>query len=268
MNRGAYRPPPTSRASASTLCQKCLKRGHYSYECKAAPQERPYIARPSRTQQLLNPKLAPKLTNEAPDDLMQKKGVADAQLAKSAAERGRKRSMSIEGDRPRKRSRSASSCSSSSVSTISTSRSRSASRNRRPSSAERMVASQHDGDDRAESSFERKRRRRPSAASHEGHGYRNTRRRRSERSPGERGRRTSRMEDDMERRSRTGTRSGSRQNGRKASRSRNRTRQSGRTYSRSPSPYRRQPRDTAPRERSLSPYSKRMAMTRALNSDV
>ena len=32
MNRGAYRPPQSSRASASTLCQKCLKRDK-SYFC-------------------------------------------------------------------------------------------------------------------------------------------------------------------------------------------------------------------------------------------
>ncbi|KAK6431799.1 hypothetical protein LTR95_012032 [Oleoguttula sp. CCFEE 5521] len=46
--------------------------GHYSYECTASQQDRPYAARPSRTQQLLNPKLAPKLTNEAPKELVPK----------------------------------------------------------------------------------------------------------------------------------------------------------------------------------------------------
>ena len=61
-----------SKASADTLCQKCLKRGHYSYECKAPAQERPYKSRPSRTQQLLNPKLQPKLTTEVPEDLLRK----------------------------------------------------------------------------------------------------------------------------------------------------------------------------------------------------
>jgi hypothetical protein len=40
--------------------------GHYSYDCKAQAQERPYISRPSRSQQLLNPKLKPKLANIAP----------------------------------------------------------------------------------------------------------------------------------------------------------------------------------------------------------
>ncbi|EJT69999.1 hypothetical protein GGTG_12176 [Gaeumannomyces tritici R3-111a-1] len=55
--------------------------------CKAAPQERPYVPRPSRTQQLLNPKLRPELTNDAPDVLQKKTGVADAELAKKAAQR-------------------------------------------------------------------------------------------------------------------------------------------------------------------------------------
>jgi hypothetical protein len=45
---------------------------HYSYECKAAVQERPYNARPSRTQQLHNPKLVPELTSDKPNDLLKK----------------------------------------------------------------------------------------------------------------------------------------------------------------------------------------------------
>lgn len=45
---------------------------HYSYECKVQLQERPYNARPSRTQQLLNPKLVPKLTNDTPDHASRK----------------------------------------------------------------------------------------------------------------------------------------------------------------------------------------------------
>jgi hypothetical protein len=64
MNR--YRSGGPSKATSSTLCQKCLKRGHFSYECTASQTDRPYISRPSRTQQLANPKLAPKITNSAP----------------------------------------------------------------------------------------------------------------------------------------------------------------------------------------------------------
>ncbi|KAK4104052.1 hypothetical protein N658DRAFT_420159 [Parathielavia hyrcaniae] len=68
---------PTRAAPSNVQCQKCLKRDkyltrHYSYECKAAPQERPYIARPSRTQQLFNPKLLPKLSSETPNALQEK----------------------------------------------------------------------------------------------------------------------------------------------------------------------------------------------------
>ncbi|CAO2658847.1 Nn.00g065700.m01.CDS01 [Neocucurbitaria sp. VM-36] len=106
-----------SKASADTLCQKCLKRGHYSYECKASAQERPYTSRPSRTQQLLNPKLKPKLTTEVPNELLRKKGVADDILKKK--------------EEARKRSRSLSSSSVDSVSTISTNRSPSRSPPRR-----------------------------------------------------------------------------------------------------------------------------------------
>ncbi|KAF2704854.1 hypothetical protein K504DRAFT_416121 [Pleomassaria siparia CBS 279.74] len=67
-----FRGPPKSRASATTLCQKCLKRGHYSYECQVSAQQRPYKPRPSRTQQLLNPDLKPKLTTEVPNDLIRR----------------------------------------------------------------------------------------------------------------------------------------------------------------------------------------------------
>ncbi len=45
---------------------------HYSFECKAAIQDRPYASRPSRTQQLANPKLIPKLTSDVPNELLRK----------------------------------------------------------------------------------------------------------------------------------------------------------------------------------------------------
>ncbi|TFK24994.1 hypothetical protein FA15DRAFT_591445 [Coprinopsis marcescibilis] len=47
------------RATSSTVCQKCLERGHFTYQCKGA---RPYVSRPSRTKQLENPKLKLKAT--------------------------------------------------------------------------------------------------------------------------------------------------------------------------------------------------------------
>lgn len=108
---------------------------HYSYECKATTQERPYTSRPSRTQQLLNPKLAPKLASDVPNDLIRKKGVADEQLAKLEESRGRTKDRSLSpapmASTSRKRSRSMSSYSSDSVSTISTTRSTSPKRARR-----------------------------------------------------------------------------------------------------------------------------------------
>ncbi|CAH8298576.1 unnamed protein product [Eruca vesicaria subsp. sativa] len=39
---------------AASQCQKCFQTGHWTYECK---NERVYVSRPSRTQQLKNPKL-------------------------------------------------------------------------------------------------------------------------------------------------------------------------------------------------------------------
>jgi hypothetical protein len=170
-----------SKASADTLCQKCLARGHYSYECKAPAQERPYKSRPSRTQQLLNPQLKPKLTAEVPQNLVRKKGIADEILAKKEAERGR-----ISGrDSSRKRPRSVSTYSDDSVSTISTNRSRS----RSPQRIHRGKTSLRGGDSlgkRPRHSVSS-----PSLSSPE-RAERNTRRRMSSFSPAERGRRRTR----------------------------------------------------------------------------
>ncbi|KAE9601493.1 putative transcription factor interactor and regulator CCHC(Zn) family [Lupinus albus] len=46
--------PTMSAAGGTAQCQKCFQSGHWTYECK---NERVYISRPSRTQQLKNPKL-------------------------------------------------------------------------------------------------------------------------------------------------------------------------------------------------------------------
>ncbi|XP_074590887.1 uncharacterized protein LOC141846747 [Curcuma longa] len=43
-----------SSVGSASQCQKCYQAGHWTYECK---NERVYMARPSRTQQLKNPKL-------------------------------------------------------------------------------------------------------------------------------------------------------------------------------------------------------------------
>ncbi|KAH7389396.1 zinc knuckle-domain-containing protein [Phaeosphaeria sp. MPI-PUGE-AT-0046c] len=177
-----FRRPGTgrSKATADTLCQKCLKRGHYSYECKATAQERPYQSRPSRTQQLLNPKLKPKLTTEVPEDLLRKKGVADDILKKKELERS---------GRDNKRSRSLSTSSADSVSTISTNRS--PTRSRSPPRRKHDGASLRGGD--SDKAPVKRRRRSPSYDSHSPDpADRNIRRRMSSFSPGERGRRRTR----------------------------------------------------------------------------
>ncbi|KAJ4294254.1 hypothetical protein N0V90_007944 [Kalmusia sp. IMI 367209] len=86
--RGGY--GGRSKAPPDTTCQKCLKKGHYSYECTVPAQERPYKSRPSRTQQLLNPSLKPKLSEHVPNELVRKKGLADKILAENEEERRKK----------------------------------------------------------------------------------------------------------------------------------------------------------------------------------
>ncbi|KAL2071591.1 hypothetical protein VTL71DRAFT_12826 [Oculimacula yallundae] len=262
MNRYA-RGPATggpSKASASTLCQKCLKRGHYSYECKAVVQERPYVSRPSRTQQLLNPKLQPKLTSDVPQDLLRKKGVADELLAKADQERGRKRDRMSEDPEPSasKRMRSASSAS---VSTISTGISRSPSPQRDPMehsirksrSASPAVRRRSMTPPRRLTDSEKKRRRDSyssvdSYSSDEGKmsrervDSRSTRRRYQQASPPARGRTTESRSPHRKRRELSNDRQRA-GNG------------FGGIENRRP-----------PKERSLSPFSKRLALTQTMNS--
>jgi len=292
---GGYRPPPpraASKATASTVCQKCLKRGHFSYECKAAAQERPYVARPSRTQQLLNPRLLPKLNSDVPNDLLRKKGVADEVLAQNAKERGRKRSRDGDDVNPhRKRSRSESSMSTSSVSTISTTASRSPSPSKHPDHDEYMTSQQVHSRHSSHKPNGKRRRRSSSAESRSSDMDvdRNTRRRRKSVSPVQRGRRRSRPDSGMDgvrnSRSRSGSRSG--RGSRRISRSPRRDEDMRRPMeagSRSPFEHGRDGRDKRdgkkwgrrqeeqkvryqprPRERSMSPYSKRLALTQAMN---
>ncbi|KAI4739838.1 hypothetical protein E4T50_09735 [Aureobasidium sp. EXF-12298] len=267
----------TNRASATTVCQKCLKKGHYSYECKAQAQERPYISRPSRSQQLLNPKLKPKLTNIAPTPTAIEQAESSA-IHKPAQNRPRKRSLDdMDDHRPsRKRSRSAASFSSASVSSIST----------RSPSPERP-RSRHDAKQPRESSATGgagdKRMRPSSAASSPDHmqsyepASRNTRMRRNSRSPSERGRRRGRSANSERR-----MRSASDRNTLKDTRGFTPVR---RTDNTDINPaldqhnhveradyktYRDQDREmkdvpSGDRPRSLSPFSKRVALTQSMN---
>ncbi|XP_075265414.1 uncharacterized protein LOC142357759 [Convolutriloba macropyga] len=54
--QGRYqgRQSSSSRGGGSQVCQKCMQVGHWTYEC---PNPRVYQARPTRTQQLKNPKV-------------------------------------------------------------------------------------------------------------------------------------------------------------------------------------------------------------------
>jgi hypothetical protein len=70
--RNVWKKICVSLASSFAYIGTNLTSRHYSYECKAVVQERPYVSRPSRTQQLFNPRLVPKLTSDAPKDLLRK----------------------------------------------------------------------------------------------------------------------------------------------------------------------------------------------------
>jgi len=142
--RGGWSSAASSKASPSTTCQKCLKKGHYSYECKVSNAERPYKPRPSRTQQLFDPAVRQKLTMASPPDeaLTRKIGIADEILAKKDHDRrvGSKRRRESPSLSPVRRSRRSPSVSSiSSYSSVSSSRSpppqlRSSARKARPTS--------------------------------------------------------------------------------------------------------------------------------------
>ncbi|WAQ92929.1 hypothetical protein PtA15_17A411 [Puccinia triticina] len=76
----------SGKASSSTRCQKCEKFGHYTYNCPAA--QAPYKARPSRTQQLLNPKPQRDTPSvEVPEEFLTKKGIAEKILATNELKR-------------------------------------------------------------------------------------------------------------------------------------------------------------------------------------
>ncbi|KAL2190830.1 hypothetical protein L209DRAFT_760655 [Thermothelomyces heterothallicus CBS 203.75] len=281
-----------SKTPPNVQCQKCslltAAERHYSYECKAAPQERPYVARPSRTQQLFNPKLLPKLASETPNALQERQGVADEELAKREAERARKRAREAEEDDAL---RDSPSCGS--VSSISTrSPSPAPKRSRTPERRERRRYS-------PSPSPQHRRGRQPSSYDSD-NGYSPGPSERSEpgyRAPASRGSRSpSPRRRPSPRRERGGRDSG--RHGSPGSHARGRDPHARRAYSpsrsrspsrrdeereahgarryrdrearsfqgrRSPSPLPPPRQPSPPRERSLSPFSKRLALTQAMN---
>ncbi|THH18305.1 hypothetical protein EUX98_g8983 [Antrodiella citrinella] len=75
------------------MCQKCLGTGHFTYQCK---NTRPYVSRPSRTEQLEKPHLLAKMkaegkpSVEVPEEFKQKKGTANRILEAKEKERSEK----------------------------------------------------------------------------------------------------------------------------------------------------------------------------------
>lgn len=73
----------SSSVGSASQCQKCFQAGHWTYECK---NERVYISRPSRTQQLKNPKLRMKVSIsydlDNPDVPVEDKGEKRAKKSK------------------------------------------------------------------------------------------------------------------------------------------------------------------------------------------
>jgi len=106
------------RATSSTICQKCLRPGHFIYECKST---RPYISRPTRTQQLENPRLLTELKSEGkpsvdvPEEFLKKSGTANKILETNERERLKLITDTEEGS-SKKRARASSSSSSDSSS--------------------------------------------------------------------------------------------------------------------------------------------------------
>jgi len=92
-------------ATSSTVCQKCLGTGHFTYQCKGT---RPYVSRPSRTQQLENPRVLAKLkadgkpSVEVPEEFKRKSGVANQILEEKEKVRAQEGS-SKDGEPSRKR---------------------------------------------------------------------------------------------------------------------------------------------------------------------
>ena len=54
-------------AAANAVCQRCLQTGHFTFQCK---NQAVYHVRPSRTQQLLNPKVRQSAPTEVPSALV------------------------------------------------------------------------------------------------------------------------------------------------------------------------------------------------------
>jgi hypothetical protein len=74
------------RATAGTICQRCLGTGHFTYQCKNA---RPYVSRPSRTKQLAKPATRDRPSVDVPEEFKTKYVLLVVLLSSSVLMRGR-----------------------------------------------------------------------------------------------------------------------------------------------------------------------------------
>eukprot|EP00252_Welwitschia_mirabilis_P021326 TRINITY_DN5451_c0_g1_i1.p1 TRINITY_DN5451_c0_g1~~TRINITY_DN5451_c0_g1_i1.p1 ORF type:complete len:280 (-),score=38.23 TRINITY_DN5451_c0_g1_i1:51-890(-) len=94
VRKDLLKPSSSVQGNAAQQCQKCFQSGHWTYECK---NERVYMSRPSRSQQLKNPKLMPKLNfssageNLAPNDVNGIDYTREKALSKAKSRNGKKR---------------------------------------------------------------------------------------------------------------------------------------------------------------------------------
>ncbi|KAG6910671.1 hypothetical protein DXG01_008715 [Tephrocybe rancida] len=100
------------RANQSTICQKCLGTGKPDRQLCRQSLTRPYVSRPSRTQQLENPKLLAKLkaegkpSVEVPEEFKKKSGTANKILELKEKERSKEEKEKAKDEGPsRKRAR-------------------------------------------------------------------------------------------------------------------------------------------------------------------
>jgi len=147
-----------TRASPTTVCQKCLGTGHFTYQCK---NTRPYVSRPSRTQELENPRVLAKLkaegkpSVEVPEEF-KKGGTANRILEAKEKERAK----ANEEERPRKKARRSRSASSSSDSDSSSGSSSSSSDSDSDSDSSGSGSESHSDSSSSSRSGTRERRRR------------------------------------------------------------------------------------------------------------
>uniref|UniRef100_M4C528 CCHC-type domain-containing protein n=1 Tax=Hyaloperonospora arabidopsidis (strain Emoy2) TaxID=559515 RepID=M4C528_HYAAE len=105
----------SAASSIAAMCQKCLRPGHWTYECK---NEAVYVHRPSRSQQLKNPKLRQRFNTDKPPELQMdggkvSKGDKRKKLKRTVQDRASAKKKSKKSSSQRRRKPSISSGSSS-----------------------------------------------------------------------------------------------------------------------------------------------------------